>query len=253
MAEPDGETQVFVAYAGLLTIGAVIGAVDLLAGLLLVFAVSAAAGLAGRGVEATGHVVRVDGRRPGRSTRVRVAYETAGGRFEMGASSDRPRLGDPVTVWYDPARPSRASTMTRPGRRIVIGIPVVLAVAAVSAGMITGSVWHFAGVHGSLQAPLAGGSWTLAIALACGYYACSRYAELLRWRRMVRAEGTVLRFDEHAPGGPGILVSFESDGDREEFWARAGSVPAGVGDRVTVHYDPARPARTATVQTPAEL
>jgi hypothetical protein len=39
------------------------------------------------------------------------------------------------------------------------------------------------GVHGSLQAPLAGGGFTLRIALVAAGYARDKYAELLRWRR----------------------------------------------------------------------
>ncbi|HEX3955335.1 MAG TPA: DUF3592 domain-containing protein [Trebonia sp.] len=42
-------------------------------------------------------------------------------------------------------------------------------------------------------------------------------------------------------------------GGRGDFWARAGGVPAGVGDTVTVYYDPARPAESATVQTISDV
>jgi hypothetical protein len=244
---------VFVAYAGLLVIGALLLAIALFAAVLLALAVPTAMRLATRGAEATGHVVGSEGRRPGGGTRVRVAYETPGGRFETRGTSYVSGLGVPVPVRYDPAKPARATTLTRPGRRAITTIPVVLAVAAVSAGMIVGSAWYFAGVHSRLQAPLAGGCFALALALGFGFYACRRYAELLGWRRMVSAEGTVRRFDEHAPGGPGILISFEPAGGRAEFWARAGSVLAGVGDQVTIRYDPAKPSTTATVQTPSDI
>lgn len=242
-----------VAYAGLLVIGALILAIDLFTAVLLILAVATAVRLATRGTQTTGHVVREERRRPGGRARVRVAYETPGGRFETSAISDRQRLGDPIPVRYDPAKPGRATTVTQPRHPVVTGIPVVLAVAALSAGMIIGSAWYFAGEHNRLQAPLAGGCFALALALICGYYASGRYAELLRWRRMVRADGTVQLFDERAPGGPAILISFESARGREEFWARAATVPAGVGDRVAIHYDPAKPARTATVQTPSDI
>ena len=183
---------------------------------------------------------------------MRVAYETKEGRFETGGTSQRPRLGEPMTVRYDPARRARATTMLRPARRAVIAIPVMLVVAAVSAAMIVGSVFYFAHVHSGLQVALAGGGGVLALALATAYYAGGQLAELFRWGRMVQAPGKIKRFDEHAPGGPGILISFESGDGREEFWARA-SVLAGVGDTVTVHYDPAKPAGSATVATAADV
>jgi hypothetical protein len=77
-----------------------------------------------------------------------------------------------------------------------------------SAGMITSAGWYFGGSHASLQVPLAGASFLGALALACAYGAAGRYAVLLRWRRMVRVDGKVLRFNEQSPVGPGILVSF---------------------------------------------
>ena len=242
----------FFIYAGLLVVGALILLLDLLAALGLATALSRAAQLARRGTAVTGHVVQIRQRR-GRGAGVRVAYETKEGRFETGGTSQRPRLGEPMTVRYDPARPARATTMLRPALRALIAIPVMLAVAAVSAAMIVGSVFYFAHVHSGLQVALAGGGGVLALALATAYYAGGQLAELFRWGRMVQAPGKIKRFDEHAPGGPGILISFDSGDGREEFWARAGSVLAGVGDTVTVHYDPAKPAGSATVATAADV
>jgi hypothetical protein len=80
-----------------------------------------------------------------------------------------------------------------------------------------------------------------------------RYSELLRWRRMVRVDGEVRRYYDKSPVGPGILISFESADGPEEFWAKAGSVLVGVGDTVTVHYDPARSAKSATVHTAGDV
>jgi hypothetical protein len=243
----------FLVYALILILAALILLIDLVAAAALAVALARAVPLALRGREATGRVVKIESRRPGRTARVRVAYETPGGTLETGGTSQRPRLGEPKAVRYDPARPARATTLVRPARTAAAGIPVILVAAALSAGMITGSAWYFASVHSHARLPLAGGCFTLACALATGYYAWGQYAELLRWRRMVQAAGKVKRFNEHAPGGPGILISFESADGREEFWARAGSVAAGVGDTVTVYYDPAKPASSATVQTAADV
>jgi hypothetical protein len=243
----------FLVFAVLVVLGALTLLTDLLVGALLIIALGRAVPLGLRGSQATGHVVKIERRRPGGKARVQVAYETAGGTFETGGTSARPRIGEPQAVRYDPAKPSRATTMVRPARTAAISIPTVLVVAALSVGMITGSIWYFAGVHSHAQLPLAGGCFALALTLGTGYYAGGRYAELLRWRRMVQAPGKVKRFDEHAPGGPGILVSFATADGREDFWARAGSVVAGVGDTVTVYYDPARPATSATVQTASDF
>jgi Protein of unknown function (DUF3592) len=243
---------VFVIYAGLLTVGALILLLDLFAALGLAIALSRAGQLARRGTAVTGHVAAIR-QRPGRRAGVTVAYETKEGKLETGGTSQRPRLGAPMTVRYDPSRPSRATTMLRPARTAAIAIPVTLVVAAVSAAMIVGSVFYFAHTHSGLQIPLAGGGGVLALALATAYYAGGQLAELLRWGRMVQASGKVKRFDEHAPGGPGILISFDSGDGRQEFWARAGSVLAKVGDTVTIHYDPAKPAGSATVSTAADL
>jgi hypothetical protein len=243
---------VFFIYAGLLAVGALIMLLDLLAALGLAIAVGRAVQLALHGTEVTGHVTAIR-RRPGRGAGVRVDYETRAGRFETGGTSQRPRPGEPMTVRYDPARPGRATTMLRPARTAVISMLVVLVVAAVSAAMIVGSVFYFGHVHSGLQVPLAGGGGVLALALATAYYAGGQLAELFRWGRMVQAPGKIKRFDEHAPGGPGILITFDSGDGREEFWARAGSVLASVGDTVTVYYDPAKPAGSATVATAADV
>jgi Protein of unknown function (DUF3592) len=171
----------------------------------------------------------------------------------LGCAGCRAGQGGPAPVRFDPARPAWATTLIKPARLAAVGIPVVLVIAALCVGMITGSAWYFAGVHNQTRLPLAGGCLAVILALALGYYAWGQYAALLRWRRMVQIEGKVRRFDEHAPGGPGILISFESDDGREDFWARAGSVLTGPGDLVMVCYDPARPAVSATVQTAADV
>jgi hypothetical protein len=244
---------VFITYAALLVIGVILLPADLFIGVVLVTGVTSALWLAARGVETAGRVTQVEPRRPGRSARVLVVYETPGGKFHVDGTSQRPHIGEPVPVRYHPARPAFATTLTRPWRRTLVGIPTVLAILAASIGMVTSAVWYFGGSHSKLQVPLAGASSLGALALAFAYYAAGRYAELLRWRRMMRADGTVRRFNENSPVGPGILISFESADGPEEFWARAGSVLVGVGDAVTVYYDPARPARSATVHTVGDV
>jgi hypothetical protein len=240
---------VFVLFALLLVVSGLLLLIALLTGAALIVSLGRAVPLARRGTQVTGHVVSVERSRPGRSARVRVRYETPGGKRETIGTTQSPWTGAPIPVRYDPAHPSRATTMVRPARAAVTGLTGVLVVLVLSAGMVTGSVWYFAGTHTGTQLPLAGGSFTCACAVAAGYYAAGRYATLLRWRRMLQATGKVKRFDEHAPGGPGILVSFRSEGGHEEFWARAGSVAADVGDTVTVRYLAAKPATSATVQT----
>jgi hypothetical protein len=227
--------------------------IDLLVGAGLILALGRAVPLALRGTLVTGHVAAVERRRPGRSARVRVAYQTAAGKHDTFGTTQSPWIGAPKAVRYDPARPGRATTMVAPARTAAAGITAVLVVAALSAGMLTGSIWYFAGVHSDAQLPLAGGCFFGALALATGYFAAGRFAQLLRWRRLLHATGQVKRFDEHAPGGPGILVSFTSEGGHEEFWARAGSVLARVGDTVAVRYDAAKPATSATVQSAAQI
>ncbi|MBO0805104.1 MAG: DUF3592 domain-containing protein [Nocardiopsaceae bacterium] len=236
--------------AVILGIGALLLAFDLLVGFVLTAVLARSLRLAVRGTETTGEVIRIGQRQPGRGAPIRVAYTTPAGSFETRGTSARPRLGAPVQVRYHPSRPASATTLTRPWRWVVTGVPMVLAIAATSAGMVTGAVWYFAGIHSRLQFPLANGSLLLLIALGTGYYAVSQSAVLLRWRRMVRVDGKILRFDEHAPGlpKPGILVSFESADGTEEFWAMAGSGPACVGDTVTVYYNPDEPATSATVE-----
>lgn len=243
----------FLLFALLLVFSALVLLIDLLAGAGLIVALGRALPLARHGTRVTGHVVGVERRRPGRSARVRVGYETASGKRETTGTTQSPWIGAPVPVRYHPAHPDRATTMVRPARTAVAGIAAVLVVAALSAGMLTGSIWYFAGAHSAAQLPLAGGGFFAALALGTGYFAGGRYAQLLRWRRMLHATGRVKRFDEHAPGGPGILVSFTSEGGHEEFWARAGSVAATVGDTVPVRYDARKPATSATVQSAEQI
>jgi hypothetical protein len=244
----------FLEYGFLLILGALTLLFDLFVAFLGAAVLGRAMRLAVAGTDVTGHIAAIRDRRRSRGQAgVRVAYETPAGTLETSGTSQRPRVGAPVTVRYDPARPARATTLLRPARTAATGIPVVLAVAAASAGMVAGSAFYFAGVYSGLQLPLAGGGFALALALACGFYARGRYAELLRWGRMVSVPGKIARFDEHGPGGRGILISFDSGEGQEEFWARAGSVLAGVGDTVMVYYDPARPAGSATVETPPAI
>lgn len=243
----------FITYAVLLVIGGVLLVADLFIGVVLVTGVTVALWLAARGVETAGRVTLVEPRRPGRAARVQVAYETPGGKFQTEGTAQRPQVGEPVPVRYHPARPARATTLTRPWGRALAGIPTVLAVLAVSIGMVTSASWYFSGSHTRLQEPLAGASFTGALALAFACYAAGRYKVLLRWRRMVQVDGKVMRFSEKSPVGPGILISFASADGREEFWARAGTVTAGTGDAVAVYYDPARAATSATVQNAADV
>ncbi|HEX3960159.1 MAG TPA: DUF3592 domain-containing protein [Trebonia sp.] len=183
-------------------------------------------------------------------TSIKLPLMTAAELFTLGA------LGHPVVdsgalSWWN----AQADHETLIKMTYGYDLPMALATAVLAVGVIIGSVWYFAGVHSNAQASLAGGCTGLAVALWSGYYACGWYVVLLRWgRHMTTAPGTVRRFDDHAPaGGPGIHLSFKAAGGREDFWARAGSVPAGVGDTVTVYYDPARPAESATVQTAADV
>ena len=246
----------FIGYAGGLVLASLVLLVDLFLAMGAVGALVLPIVLVRHPRETTGHVVKIQPKRPtARLTRVRVAYETPAGTLETGGTMLSPRIGAPMAVRYDPARPHRSTTMVKPMRLAFIQLPLILAIGALCVGVITASVWYFAGVHGNLQTPLFGGSIGLIIALGSGYYAYGRYAVLLRWRRhMRRAPGTVRRFEEHAPvGGPGIQISFEGLGGRQDFWAQAGSVLAGVGDTVTVYYDPARPAESATVQTISDV
>ena len=249
----------FIAYAGGLAIASLVLLVDLFIAALAITTLVLSVALVRHPRQVTGHVVRIAPAPPAarvpRRTRVRVAYDTPSGTLETGGTMPRPRIGAPMAVRYDPARPHRATTMVRPMRLALVQLPLVLAIAVLAIGVITGSAWYFAGIHDNAQAPLVGGCTALAIALGSGYYASGRYAVLARWRRhMTQAQGTVRRLDEHASvGGPGIQVSFKTASGREDFWAPAGSVPATVGDAVTVYYDPAHPADSATVQTTSDI
>jgi hypothetical protein len=236
----------FIICAWAVVIGALILLLDLFAAFGGAIVLGRAVPLALRGAAVTGHVTRVRERR--RRGGVTVAYETPAGIFETGGTSRHSRVGEPMAVRYDPARPARATTVIHPIRGVAVWAPLALAVAAVSAGMIVGSVFYFAGIHSTLQAPLVGGGFTLGLALAAAGFARDKYAELLRWRRMVQVPGKIKRFKEDAPDGRGVLISFESADGQEEFWARTGSVVARVGDTVTVYYDPSKPGWSATVE-----
>jgi hypothetical protein len=244
---------VFITYAALLVIGGILLVVDLFIGAVLVTNVSGALWLAARGVETTGRVTLVEERQPGSPAQILVAYDTPGGRFQTEGTAERAQLGGEIPVRYHPAKPSFATTLTRPWARTFVGIPTVLAILAVSVGMVTSALWYFHGSHAKLRVPLAGASFLGALALALAYYAVGRYTVLFRWRRMVRVDGKVMRFNEKSPVGPGILISFTSADGREEFWARAGSIDVGAGDAVTVYYDPAKAATSATVQNAGDV
>ena len=243
----------FITYAALFVIGGILLVADLFIGAVLVTNVSCALWLAARGVKTTGRVTLVEERQPGSPAQVQVAYDTPGGTFRTEGTAERAQLGEQIPVRYHPAKPSFATTLTRPWARTFVGIPTVLAVLAVSVGMLTSALWYFHGSHAKPRVPLVGASFLGALALALAYYAVGRYTVLFRWRRMVRVEGKVLRFKEKSPVGPGILISFTSADGREEFWARGGSVDVGAGDAVTVYYDPAKAATSATVQNAGDV
>ena len=183
----------FVAYAGGLVLASLVLLIALVIVALQVGVLVLAIPLARHGRETTGHVVKIEpARSPARVSRlmrVRVAYDTPAGTLETGGTTRRPLIGAPMAVRYDPARPARATTAVRPVRRVLVGLPMALATGALAAGVITGSVWYFAGVHGNAQASLAGGCTALAIALWSGYYACGLYVTLARrGRRKARPD-----------------------------------------------------------------
>jgi hypothetical protein len=250
---PGKVHAVFLAYGGLLVIAAAVLAVDLLVGAVLVLGLARGLTLARHGVETTGHVVSIVSRRPGGVSRVRIAYETAGGTLQTGGTSHRARIGELKTVRYDPARQARATTLIRPVRMAVTGLPAVTAIAALTFGMGAGSVLHFAGAGTRMQVPLAGGCFALLLALATGWFAGSRCAGLLRRQRLVQATGTVVPDRERGPDGAGVLITFDSGDGQAEFRAGPGTVAAGANGTVTVFYDPARPQQTATVLDPATV
>lgn len=241
--------------AVLLAFGLILLLAALFAGVLLVTAVPVALWVAAQGDETVGDVVSIGQRAAWGGTRVRLSYGTPSGTFETNGTVQRPQADTQVPVRYRRSRPAIATTLLHPVRWAMVGIPTVLVAALVSVGMITSAVWYFSGSHAQLQQPLGGGSFMLGIAIVCGYYAAKRCAVVLRWHRMVQAEGKVRRYKE-PPGTRGsgrILISFQSAEGNEEFWARAGGAPSKVGDAVTVYYDPARPADTATVQAASDV
>lgn len=243
----------FITYAVLMIVGAIALVIDLAAGAGLISGVVSALQLAGRGTETDGTITWVDDRKPGWAARVRVAYETPGGTLSLQTTSQRPWIGSIVPVRYNPMRPAQATTLIRPWRRALVGIPTVLLIAVAAGGLIISGAWYFSGTHTPLQIPLVGGSATLGIALMCGSFAARRYPILLNWRRLSQTDGTVRRYADHSPVGPGILISFPTADGNEEFWVRAGTIPAKVGDTVTVRYSPDRPATTATVQNAEDV
>lgn len=244
---------------GLLIIGGVVLAIDLVVALMLAVGVPMAIWLAvTRTAKTAGEVIEIEGRRPRGRARVRVAYYTPEGRFETHSTIQRAQVGDQVPVRYRPGKPDQASTSlsSRSWKQIITAIPVVVIVGALSIGMITSCVWYFAGSHTSLQDPLSGGSLVLLLAFGCGALAVNRWTVLLRWHRMVRTDGELRRYKEASgtDDGPGrVLISFQSVDGEEEFWARAGTVLAGVGDTVTVYYDPESPATSATVEESSDV
>lgn len=244
---------------GLLIIGGVVLAIDMVVAVMLAVGVPMGFWLAvSRTGRTVGEIIEIGERRPRGRARVRVAYYTPEGRFETRSTYQRPQLGAQVPVRYRPGRPSQASTtsLVRFWRQMIIAIPVVAVVGALSIGMITSSVWYFTGSHAELQGPLSGGSLVLLLAFGCGAVAVNRWTVLLRWHRMVRTDGELLRYEEpsgtsHGPGR--VLIAFQSATGEEEFWARAGTVLAGVGDTVTVYYTPDKPATSATVEEASDV
>lgn len=244
---------------GLLIIGGVVLAIDMLVALMLAVGVPMAIWLSvSRTGKTVGEIVEIGERRPRGRARVRVAYYTPEGRFETRSTCERPQLGEQVPVRYRPGKPSQASITlsVRFWRQMIIAIPVVAVAGALSIGMITGGVWYFTGSHAQLQDPLSGGSFVLLLAFGCGALAVNRWTMLLRWHRMVRTDGELLRYEEPsgADDGPGrVLIAFQSADGHEEFRARAGAVLAGVGDTVTVYYNPDKPAASATVDEASDV
>lgn len=208
-----------------------------------------------RATKTSGEVVEIAERQAlhaAYATPVQVAYTTPEGRFEIRANLRRPRLGDPVVVRYPPGKPSsgHVADSSNIWRTLFVSMPVVTVVGALAAGMVIGAFWTFTGSHPSLQVPLGDGSFVLMLALLFGAFAVSRYRVWLRWNRMVRAEGKLVRYKKPSAGtsGPGhVLISFQSATGEKEFWAAAGTIPGGAKDTVTVYYDPAKPDRSATV------
>ncbi|MBO0805106.1 MAG: hypothetical protein J2P25_18775 [Nocardiopsaceae bacterium] len=158
-------------------------------------------------------------------------------------------------AWFA-VRGTRAVTLTGTWRTMVKGTPMILVLGAAGAGMIAAPVWHFTGTHHRLQGPVSYDSFLLAIAAGLAYYVYDRFALLLRWRRMIRTDGKVLRFDRHAPGvgsRGGLLISFETADGTEEFWIPARTAPADVGGTLTISYDPDKPGTSATVQNARDV
>jgi hypothetical protein len=236
---------VIITYVGYLVFGPIIFLADLIFGVSVVISVIDALRLLSRGVDTTGRVAVLNPRLPGRSQQLMLEYGTPGGNFQIkGTSKRQVQFGDRMPVRYDPDRPAFATTLLRPWIRTFVGIPTVLALMAMSIGMITSADWYFRGIHTSLQFPVAGASGMGLFAVISGYGAAIQYAALWRWRRRVQVPGRALKFDEKS----GILVSFESADGPEEFWEPPGSVDIGSSDEVTVYYDPDRPAASATLR-----
>lgn len=244
---------------GLLIIGGVVLAIDLIVALMLAVGLPMALWIAvSRTGKTVGEIVAIGERRRRGWARAQVAYYTPEGRFETRSTTQRPRLGDQVPVRYRPGKPSQASIgrSARFWRQMIIAVAVVMVIGALCVGMIASCVWYFTGSHTQLQVPLSGGSLALLLAFGCAALAVNRWTMLLRWRRMVRTDGELLRYKKPSPtdDGPGrVLVSFRSADGEEEFWARAGTVLAGVGDTVTVYYNPDNPATSATVEEASDV
>lgn len=245
----------FVTYAAGMAVGVLVLLLGLFSVIALLVSVASAVRLAARGPVTTGTVTAVEYRQAGFAARVQVSYETPGGTFTAWGTSHRPWKGSPVPVRYDRSRPEHATTVTRPWRRAATALPVALLTVAAAAGMIIAGAWYFSGSHTPWQIPLLGASVTLGGALGCTVAATRRYTTLAHWRRMLTADGTVRRYADHSPAaGPGIQITFATAaGEKAEFWIAAGTVPAKVGDTLTVRYSPDRPTATATVREAGDL
>lgn len=242
--------MLFITYAGVLVIGAILLLGDLLAGTGVVVTGISAAWLTFRGTRTIGRVVWVSPNTAGRRVDVRVSYETPAGTSQMYGKAPNPHMGQWITVWYHPNKPTKATILAHPRQYAALGIPMVLWAAVLGLGMVLGSSWYFVGTHKQLQLPVGGGASMMLAATIFGFGSVQRLIVMLRWRRMVVAEGKVLKYSDRAPVvGPGILVAFDSGGEEQEFWSRAGVVEVRVGDPVTVYFDPSNPATSGTVET----
>jgi len=241
-----------VLYAAALIVAVLLLAADVMFSVRVLSKMAGDLALARHGTEAAGHVVAIEPR-PRTPPRVRIAFQTADGRrVEHTAGMLRAKIGQSQQVRYDPDDPARATTQTRARRRMAVVAAGALFVAAAAVAVISGCVYYFSGGRDSaILNLLVFFPLLLLLGGALALAAEGEYRKLSRWRRMVTTEGKVVGFDDENPDRPSLLISFTTAGGRPaKFFARAGMgiAPAGVGDAVTVYYDPEYPEQTATVQ-----